>query len=1347
MNGCVLPYTQIAVDQWKVKQGNSRIRFFFLSHVQIDKSFTLSSTWSLPIYCSPITKQLLLKRFPVDPSLVHELSLDTPHVIPLTTADNTSMTVTLLDANHCPGAVMFLMEGYFGRILYTGDFRYSGSLMSNSLLQDFLSKPVDSLYLDNTFCSPKCIYPPRDEAVEEVIEIVDKHPTQKILIGLRNLGKEDLLIKIAEKFKVKIGVSEERYHTMEMLEAGEHFEVIPAGSDYSDCRVDAIPLMNITRQNLEILNKTAPTIAIIPTGLFNALGFQPFESSRDIFVVPCSDHSSYAELHEFVKAVRPKTVIPIVKGDPKDPLTMSLQDRTNVECFQEYLDPAPRQNYHIPPSVLELMNQKSGKSSPVVSVKKRNPVRKVVGEEVTPQLLNSQDSKLVTPDLAPGPDVLPRNPAPPTTVPARKSSVGIPLVLRHRNVSPAMMQKAVTAASVAFSKFRYSPSLRCMRPIGVARRIPYNDKFCSLPRSKSRSGTSERLDNELSSKNRLRNIDMARKLKTAGRASYITSEDNILHSNDPLNLFPESANQHYERTNEPVLDLTTNSTVSGELVNVAQVVSTGRPLQEVEAASSLASLANPHTRVNSPKVVAVPGSPVKIIQHPLSGDVVFVTASNDGKTLQPAVIQDVVAAQQLALLRKELVCGNFDMQRLAEANALNSHNSPNSHNATNSETSHKNIKPYSMQESNITLNANTMPNLVVDHHRLLPDAATLSPTKLNQMPQAVQRRQDRISNHIRQELQAQNQQELQSQTRQERQQEIQSQIRRELLSADTQRKILESRYDRPSLLGVVSADWPLPSTNSLFKYSLSAIDNDTPISKAKSAEFMQARLLGKFPSKITDWRPTVPLNTERRMSFSHEITDYVTGSSRSSPALRSSPLVTALSPGVLVNNTELPRGNVIQTDNAIVVCSDSSGLAVDPTSILKVAGMPVVAQFVDERTGKPMLLLENKLPSHSPHISDCNQPTIVNHDNTTVTNVVATKPVTLSPVSNSTNQEQAESVDQRQPSTEMHATTEQNPKKKWRKRYRNNQYDPYQENQFSLSDADQSSASAAVSPEMWGSTSVLRQGDAIGRVFSNKSSQCSDTSMDGMSIDGLQTMPNLRALSSVRRTPLTGANLSNYSTSVLSTGLMDRYSKTTGRSYSHHCSPHRLVPDCHVLNDRHLLSLHGEDGQSNGVKVRVIEGSPPRLRRVYDQSYEVNNRNLSYVKVNNPVIMNTGKLTTDTLPQIPPLIHTSHIISPEDMRDDKRAAPIYHSEVSTRDNRDGLCLRDISLEHIDLTDVTRRIVPVTNLSKSPPTGGDHTLLPKLLPVLCDSDLNECIDGSGHLTGHRSPIDLSLRNNI
>jgi hypothetical protein len=51
------------------------------------------------------------------------LEVGVPTMVPLDTEGKVTMSVTAIDANHCPGAAMFIFSGYFGTILCTGDFR------------------------------------------------------------------------------------------------------------------------------------------------------------------------------------------------------------------------------------------------------------------------------------------------------------------------------------------------------------------------------------------------------------------------------------------------------------------------------------------------------------------------------------------------------------------------------------------------------------------------------------------------------------------------------------------------------------------------------------------------------------------------------------------------------------------------------------------------------------------------------------------------------------------------------------------------------------------------------------------------------------------------------------------------------------------------------------------------------------------------------------------------------------------------------------------------------------------------------------------------------------------------
>lgn len=45
----------------------------------------------------------------VDEKLIMELDMNRTHIMRL--GESTTFNVTLIDANHCPGAVMFLFEG------------------------------------------------------------------------------------------------------------------------------------------------------------------------------------------------------------------------------------------------------------------------------------------------------------------------------------------------------------------------------------------------------------------------------------------------------------------------------------------------------------------------------------------------------------------------------------------------------------------------------------------------------------------------------------------------------------------------------------------------------------------------------------------------------------------------------------------------------------------------------------------------------------------------------------------------------------------------------------------------------------------------------------------------------------------------------------------------------------------------------------------------------------------------------------------------------------------------------------------------------------------------------------
>ncbi|NXP03142.1 DCR1B exonuclease, partial [Thinocorus orbignyianus] len=246
----------------------------------------------------------------VSPRWIRALEVGQSHLV------GEGVTVTLLDSNHCPGAVMFLFEGAFGTILYTGDFRYSRAMQEEPALR---GRRIDRLYLDNTHCHPQRDLPSRQHATRQAACIIRAHPQHHVVIGLYSLGKEALLVELALEFGTWVVVSPQRLQQMRLLELPDVFT-----DEEGAGRIRVVDVAEIRWDTLTSWNKLHPTIAIVPTG-------RPMRVTHpNIHLVPYSDHSSFSELCEFVEWLRPCSVIPIVKGG------------VCQAYFQSYLSPAPQ---------------------------------------------------------------------------------------------------------------------------------------------------------------------------------------------------------------------------------------------------------------------------------------------------------------------------------------------------------------------------------------------------------------------------------------------------------------------------------------------------------------------------------------------------------------------------------------------------------------------------------------------------------------------------------------------------------------------------------------------------------------------------------------------------------------------------------------------------------------------------------------------------------------------------------------------------------------------------------------------------------------------------------------------
>lgn len=215
-----------------------------------------------------------------------------------------------MDAHHCPGAVMFLFKGKMGTVLHTGDFRFHPKMLEHEQLcpagrrndqMRGITIDIDFLHLDNTFANSEYDFPSRETAYNSLRTIVKEHPNYRVFVFLYNLGKEEVLINMAEEFKSYIVVDQDRMRKIKLMDLRPELFT----TDPSEGFIHVKNIKDLKSMDIEDYNKEEPTIFIILTGWNDKYNRNlPF-----YFKVPYSSHSNYRELEKFVRACCPKNMV------------------------------------------------------------------------------------------------------------------------------------------------------------------------------------------------------------------------------------------------------------------------------------------------------------------------------------------------------------------------------------------------------------------------------------------------------------------------------------------------------------------------------------------------------------------------------------------------------------------------------------------------------------------------------------------------------------------------------------------------------------------------------------------------------------------------------------------------------------------------------------------------------------------------------------------------------------------------------------------------------------------------------------------------------------------------------
>jgi hypothetical protein len=199
---------------------------------------------------------------------------------------------------------MILIEVQGRCVVHTGDFRWSSSMAALPCLSD---RCVHTVFLDCTYAKPQFTFPSRESAAAQVVSLARQHAGHIIYIAVDTLGKEELLVAVAQALNERVFVSLDRFLRMSLCE----FDMSLFTSAADAARIRTMDRRQLTAEFIRSRQQAQACIGIVPTGW--SLESSPELGSKNMtlfYTVPYSLHSSFDELVDFVRCMRPLQVVP-----------------------------------------------------------------------------------------------------------------------------------------------------------------------------------------------------------------------------------------------------------------------------------------------------------------------------------------------------------------------------------------------------------------------------------------------------------------------------------------------------------------------------------------------------------------------------------------------------------------------------------------------------------------------------------------------------------------------------------------------------------------------------------------------------------------------------------------------------------------------------------------------------------------------------------------------------------------------------------------------------------------------------------------------------------------------------